>query len=322
MTQTTISLTEFAVDCQLGLTSNPKFLSSKYFYDDKGSQIFQQIMDMPEYYLTNCELEIFKTQKEDILAAFTSKDKSFELIELGAGDGMKTKILLSHFKNRQAEFTYIPIDISKKAMDDLTETIKKELPGIEVRGEIGDYFHCLDQIQLNGSTRKIILFLGSNIGNMNKKESVSFLKKLRLFMNPSDLLFIGFDLKKDPELILKAYSDPNGHTAAFNLNLLVRMNKELNANFNLNIFKHLETYNPISGTAKSYLVSLRRQQVRIATLDLDISFDEDEAILTEISQKYDLAMISQLATEAGFSIMTNLYDQQQFFTNSLWKLKE
>ncbi len=319
MKQTTIVHTEFAIDCKIGLNSNPKFLSSKYFYDDRGSRIFQQIMKMPEYYLTNCELEIFEEQKEDILLAFKSKNDPFELIELGAGDGMKTKVLLSHFKDCKVQFTYIPVDISAKTVYDLTQSIKLDFPEIKVKSEIGDYFKCLDQIQLKGSKKKIILFLGSNIGNMNKNLTISFLKKLRHFMNPSDLLFIGFDLKKDPELILKAYSDPHGHTSEFNLNLLHRMNKELGANFVINNFKHLETYDPQSGTAKSYLVSLKKQQIKISALDLKISFEKDETISTEISQKYDTNMINQLAAEAGFSILTNFYDKKHFFTNSLWK---
>lgn len=321
MNETIKTQTTFATDCLKGLTSNPKYLNSKYFYDEIGSRIFQQIMEMPEYYLTNCELEIFDTQKKDILDAFTEEHNRFELIELGAGDGLKTKILLSHFKQNEIKFRYVPVDISKDAVHELINNLQIDLPGLEVKGEIGDYFHCIKNIQLNGYGKKVILFLGSNIGNMDETQSLGFLNQLKKFMNPMDLLFIGFDLKKDPNLILDAYDDPHGHTAAFNLNLLRRMNKELGANFRLSVFKHHETYDPQTGTAKSYLISLNKQEVYFSNSNEQISFEKWESISTEISQKYDSKMIESLAEKSGFTIVKNFHDHQNYFTNSLWKLK-
>lgn len=313
--------TEFAKDTLEGLSARPKFLSSKYFYDDRGSKIFQDIMRMPEYYLTDCELEIFQTQKQDILDGFTKQNSNFELVELGAGDGLKTKVLLSHFLNLGVDFKYTPIDISGEAIKSLVDDLDDELPDLKVNGRIGDYFDLIGDIKVNGYARKIILFLGSNIGNYSDQESLDFLNRLKAIMNPQDQVFIGFDLKKEPQIILNAYNDSSGHTAAFNLNLLQRINRELDADFDINYFRHQEVYNSITGTAKSYLISRKHQKVNIKSLDKTIWFEEGERIFTEMSQKYDLKMINDLAEKSGFEIVRNYFDQRQFFVNSLWKLK-
>lgn len=313
--------TEFAKDTLEGLSARPKFLSSKYFYDDRGSKIFQDIMRMPEYYLTDCELEIFQTQKQDILDGFTKQNSNFELVELGAGDGLKTKVLLSHFLNHGVDFKYTPIDISGEAIKSLVDDLDSELPELKVNGRIGDYFDLIGDIKVNGYARKIILFLGSNIGNYSDQESLDFLNRLKAIMNPQDQVFIGFDLKKEPQIILNAYNDSSGHTAAFNLNLLYRINRELDADFDLDSFKHQEVYSSTTGTAKSYLISLKHQKVNIQSLDKTIWFEEGERIFTEMSQKYDLKMINELAEKSGFENVRNYFDQRQFFVNSLWKLK-
>ena len=320
MEQTTI-LTEFAQDTLVGLSAYPKYLSSKYFYDDKGSKIFQDIMRMPEYYLTDCELEIFQTQKQEIFQDFLGSETQFELIELGAGDGLKTKILLSHFLSQKVPFKFTPIDISAEAVNKLVDGLEKDIPGLQVNGQIGDYFHLIHDLKGNDQIRKIILFLGSNIGNFNDKESFEFLSHLKNVLNPNDLVFIGFDLKKDPDIILQAYNDPHGHTTAFNLNLLHRMNNELEANFDINNFMHQEIYNPQTGTAKSFLISLKTQEVNIHELDKSFMFNEGEMIFMEMSQKYDHEMISELSIKTGFEIVRNFNDKRQYFVNSLWRLK-
>jgi len=314
-------INEFATDTIEGLSSNNKFLSSKYFYDDKGSRIFQDIMRMPEYYLTDCELEIFETQKQHILDELNTNHGGFQLIELGAGDGLKTKILLKHFLEKEVNFKYSPIDISKDAVVQLVDGIRKEYPQLKVKGLIGDYFNLISQIQPNGYSKKIVLFLGSNIGNFDRQTSLEFLTHLKEVLNPQDQLLIGFDMKKDPEVILKAYNDPHGYTASFNLNLLRRINRELDADFNIENFKHEEIYNPDSGEAKSYLISLTDQSVYIAEIDKTIDFVAGEKIYMEMSQKYDKEMINNLAEDCGFEIVRNFTDKRQFFMNSLWKLK-
>ncbi len=314
--------TDFAVDVLAGLSAKQKFLSSKYFYDDRGSRIFQDIMQMPEYYLTDCELEIFETKKHEILVDFARQQAHFELVELGAGDGLKTKILLSHFLSKNIDFKYSPIDISEDAVNNLVTDLRNEIPGLKVDGLIGDYFDLIGDIKVNGYSKKIILFLGSNIGNFDEPTAMDFLKHLKAVMNPQDQVFIGFDLKKDPDIILKAYNDPHGYTSVFNLNLLQRINNELVADFNLDNFNHNEVYDPQSGTAKSFLISLKKQNVEIRDLNLSISFEEGESIFMEMSQKYDLDMIANLAFESGFEIVRNYFDKRQYFVNSLWKLKD
>ncbi len=315
------TITAIAEDTLQGLSAKPKHLSSKYFYDEAGSRIFQDIMHMPEYYLTNAEFEIFEHQKEEILDIFAQINGSFDLIELGAGDGYKTKILLSHFLNQEVDFTYMPIDISADVLAEMSNNLKEELPGLHIEEKAGDYFEMMKYINSYDSSTKIILFLGSNIGNYSWKESISFFSQLREQMQNHDRLFIGFDLKKDPQVILDAYNDPHGHTREFNLNLLRRLNRELGANFDTTNFRHHAVYEPISGAAKSYLVSLCNQQVDIDELETTIHFDAFEAIYMEMSQKYDLKMIAELADASGFEVQQNFFDSNRYFANSLWKLK-
>ena len=313
--------TAIAEDAMKGLSSTPKYLPSKYFYDEAGSRIFQDIMHMPEYYLTACEFEIFDQQKQLILNAFNQMNGSFDLLELGAGDGYKTKVLLNYFLSRNINFTYMPVDISVDALTEMTNNLKDELPELQLEAKAGDYFEIIQYINSHDSSTKIILFLGSNIGNYSWEESLTFFSQLRKQMQNHDQLFIGFDLKKDPQIILDAYHDPHVHTREFNLNLLRRLNRELGANFHTGNFRHHAVYEPISGTAKSYLVSLNKQQVDIDELETTINFDAFEAIYMEMSQKYDLKMINELASASGFEVQQNFFDSQQYFVNSLWKLK-
>lgn len=319
LVETEVQPTVFETDTLTGLSANPKYLSSKYFYDSRGSEIFNEIMRMPEYYLTDCELEIFTIFKRLIIKAFVSKEKEFELIELGAGDGLKTKILLAHLLENNYKFKYIPIDISSRAIQGLQSDLQKNLPDLEFDGLIGDYFQLI--AGLNGSKQKVVLFLGSNIGNFSEDKSIQFLKRLNDVLNPGDQLLIGFDLKKEPEIILKAYNDPHGLTAAFNLNLLQRINQELDADFLPENFCHLEVYNPESGTAKSFLISKKAQTVHIQKPGRTFYFKENEKIFMEMSKKYDMPMIEKLAEQSGFDITANYFDSRQWFVNSLWKVQ-
>jgi L-histidine N-alpha-methyltransferase len=319
MEQITI-MSEFAKDTLKGLSARDKHLSSKYFYDTRGSILFQDIMQMPEYYLTDCELEIFENNKQEIFRAFAEDDKYFEVIELGAGDGFKTKVLLSHFQNQKTNFEYIPIDISEDSIKHLVIDLERNLPNLKTDGKVGDYFQLMEEINRHDATKKIILFLGSNIGNFNESETVIFMNKLKSVMHSRDMLFIGFDLKKSPDVILKAYDDPHGYTAAFNLNFLQRINEELNGNFDLQNFKHHEIYNPISGTAKSHLISLKKHDVEIYDLNKTFSFEKGESIFMEMSQKYDQEMINDIAEKSGFQVVDNFYDHRNYFVNSLWKI--
>lgn len=316
----TIEITAFAQDIDLGLSSHPKFLKSKYFYDDTGSRIFQEIMHMPEYYLTDCEEEIFQQQKNELFHSFSNPENHFEIVELGAGDGLKTKILLRHFLEEGARIKYMPIDISEDAVNNLIQDLQHEIPQLAVEGKMGDYFHMMEDISANDKTNKVLFFLGSNIGNFNEEEAINFLSELKRVMLPGDKLFIGFDLKKDPDVIMAAYNDPQGLTSSFNLNLLRRINVELGGNFQLLKFKHQEVYDPLTGTAKSYLISREKQVVDIRELDLSISFEKWEPIYMEMSQKYDPVLIQSMAERSGFQVVRNFTDSRQYFMNSLWKI--
>jgi len=306
------------VDTLKGLSSTPKYLLSKYFYDDTGSSIFQEITKMPEYYLTKSEQEIFENQKEQITDAIISGNSRFDLLELGSGDGSKTKILLKLLLQKKSEFKYIPVDISSKANSDLVRELNKEIPSLKISPLTGDFFGLSDAGNINGETRKVIMFLGSNIGNFTEPEIDLFLTQLSDLCNNGDKVLIGFDLKKSPEIIMQAYDDPYGQTKKFNLNHLARLNRELDADFNLSMFEHHTTYNPVSGYLKSYLVSKERQTVNIKSLGQQIAFNRWEPVFMELSRKFDLPAIERFAFRHGFSPVKHFTDQKNWFTDSLW----
>ncbi len=309
----------FAQDVFEGLTDDPKHLSSKYFYDDEGSRLFQKIMKLPEYYLTRSEQEIFREQTEDIYTAFQGDQSEFDLIELGAGDGTKTSLLVEHFLRRKCKFRYVPIDISSEALNFLTKKFRSEFPNLDIQTEQGDYFKTLETFHEKTDKRKIILFLGSNIGNFSEEQALGFFKHLREVMNNNDLIFIGFDLHKNPKTILNAYDDSLNVTARFNLNLLKRINRELDANFETDNFLHYAGYHPLERAARSFLISQKKQTVEIKALDRKFEFEQWEPIFMEVSQKYNLEMIETLANKSGFEIIKNFFDENRFYTNSLWK---
>tara|TARA_R110002072_G_scaffold14272_1_gene59293 strand:- start:54266 stop:55237 length:972 start_codon:yes stop_codon:yes gene_type:complete len=313
--------TAFQNDVQDGLSSFPKYLFSKYIYDEKGDKLFQDIMALPEYYLTKCEFEIISEHTQEIAALFSENAASFDLIELGAGDGKKTKVLLKHLADENFNFVYKPIDISQNAIDLLTENLSSELPKVTVDAEKGEYFEVLERLQTFNKRKKVILVLGSNIGNLLHHRAIDFLTKLKDTMGEQDQLFIGFDQKKDPQTILDAYNDATGVTAAFNKNLLHRINTEMGGNFNVEKFKHWEVYDPESGTAKSYLVATEAMSVTIEALDLTVTFDAWETIHTEISQKYTDKVVAWLADSAGLTIETSFEDGKGYYKNYVFRRK-
>lgn len=310
---------EFEKEVFEGLTAYPKHLSSKYFYDEIGDKLFQDIMAMPEYYLTDCEFNILDANKSEISALFQADNVPFSLFELGAGDGKKTKILLNHLVENKTVFDYRPIDISQNALDQLEASLKAEIPNLEVNPIQGTYFETLRDINQANGRKKIILFLGSNIGNLLHEQAVDFLNNLRDSINEGDLVFMGFDQKKHPQTILDAYNDQTGITAAFNKNILRRINRELDGNFDLDKFIHWEVYDPETGTAKSFLVATAPVSVTIERLGLEIRLNQWETIHTEISQKYDDAVVEWLADKSGLSIVSQFTDAQQHYKNYVFK---
>jgi len=313
------TIIKFSEDVILGLKSEPKSLSSKYFYDEKGDKIFQQIMNMEEYYLTKAEMDILVNQADNICNAITADGDSFDLIELGAGDATKSIHLLKALTEKGLDFSYLPIDISEHVIADLEGTLPLKVPQLNIKGFNGDYFEMLGKATAFSSRRKVVLFMGANIGNMTVADAQKFCIALKEQLSENDLLIIGFDLKKNPKQILAAYNDKNGITKSFNINLLNRINNELNGNFNLNSFEHYACYDPQSGACKSYLISLEDQSVNIGTYA--VSFKKNEYIFMEISQKYALNEIDALANTSGFSPVENFFDANRYFVDALWKVE-
>jgi dimethylhistidine N-methyltransferase len=317
----TIVSTEMATEVLRGLKAQKKYISSKYFYDDEGSRIFRDIMAMPEYYPTACEAEIFMTHKRSIGELFCRDCSAVDLVELGAGDGQKTTIIIEDLLKQKVRFRYIPVDISEEAVLQLAGAMNQSYPDLVMEPRVGDYFHMLADLSRVYPNRKVVMFLGSNLGNYDYPQSIAFLSQISAAMSCDDLFFIGLDMKKDPEVIRLAYDDPHGHTSEFNLNLLRRMNRELGADFNTDQFYHRPAYDPESGVATSHLVSNKNQVVTIALCNESIAFREGESIYTEMSQKYDLNMIQDMAETAGFSVEKNFFDNRKYFVNSLWRKK-
>jgi L-histidine Nalpha-methyltransferase len=310
----------FKSDVIKGLSGLPKSLPSKYFYDEEGSRIFQEIMNLPEYYLSQCENEIFEHQGLDIIRAFVNGAPRIRIIDLGAGDGIKTKLLIQACYKLGIEPVYTPIDISAEAIRVVRENMKDEFPELEIDAVCADYYQALDQLENNKDEMpKLILFLGSNIGNYSDAESILFLNELSSRCHIQDALLVGFDLQKDPRVILAAYNDSQKVTKRFNLNLLQRMNRELGADFNVEKFDHYENYDPIEGSAKSYIISNCDQLVRFKEIDQEFQFSQGESVYVEMSRKYDFDDIAHFANMTGFNQPRHFTDRKIYFSDSLFK---
>lgn len=301
----------------VGLSSKPKRLSSRFFYDARGSELFQQIMALEEYYPTRCETEVLNNYAEQIVQAV---DGPMHLVDLGAGDGAKTKILLRALEAAGRDVVYVPIDVSKAAIEGLEASLKKEFPKLRVSGVVGEYGSALNWLSKAHSERNnLILFLGSNIGNFPRAQALGFLGRLWSQMRTTDRLLVGFDLKKDIEVLLAAYNDKQGVTAAFNLNLLRRINRELGADFDLDGFRHYGTYDALTGAMTSYLVSKRKQDVTVRALEKRFHFNAWEPVHTEYSYKYLRTDIARLRDDSGFAAVDSFEESRGWFVDVLWQ---
>ena len=299
-----------------GLTSPVKRLPSWLFYDETGDKLFRQIMRAPEYYPTRCEYDILRKHKHELTKHFSKGGSSFKLVELGAGDGLKTEILLQSFVESRVKFTYVPVDVSDNSLKVLTERLTHSMPDLVTEPQNMTYDQALLRLT-RSDERKVILFMGANIGNFTIQEAAQFLRKLARPLTKGDLLLIGFDLKKDPRIIHEAYDDPGGLTANFNLNILTRLNRELGANFDIEQFSHYPYYDPETGTMKSYLISMKDQTVHIEALARSFHFNIWEPLQTEVSQKYDIETIEKLMALTGLSIIESFYDDDRYFCDVL-----
>lgn len=309
----------FVRDVISGLQSDPKYLQSKYFYDARGDKLFEKIMACQDYYLTRCELEIFKKQKKQIADDVIRQiNQPLDIIALGPGDSSKTIYLIEELVKRKAVEKYFPIDISENIIDLLLPLIKKRFPAVKFRGFAGEYFAQLPKVLKESANPRLVFFVGATIGNFTPDEMLGFCNELNRNLKKGDLALIGFDLKKDPRKILTAYNDSEGYTRKFNLNLLKRINQECAADFRPNNFAHYPTYDPATGACKSYLVSKKEQTVRIA--GKEIHFKEGEPIYMEISQKYDQDAIRAAAESSGFKQVQAYTDSKNYFIDVLWQV--
>lgn len=306
---------EFKTDVDKGLSSEPKMLPSKYFYDARGDELFVQIMNLPEYYLTRAEMEIFSDQTAEMVQALEiNPNQPFELVELGAGDGTKTKKLLEYLLSNGYQFSYFPVDISENALSDLQASLKEEMPQLSVQTVQGDYFEVLQRFS-EASTPRVVLFLGSNLGNMSDARAQQFIHALGHNLNNGDKLLVGLDLIKSADIVIPAYNDSSGVTAEFNLNLLLRINRELGGNFDTTKFKHVVSYSEEDGIVKSYLQSQVDQKVTIEVLKKTYAFKQGETIHTEISRKYNDKLLKKFLNDAPLTILKKLTDSKGYFAD-------
>lgn len=303
-----------AEDVRKGLTAYPKRFLPKYFYDELGSQLFEAICLLPEYYLTRAENEILVRYADDIAAAV---DGQKTLVEMGSGSASKTRLIIEALLRSQGELLFMPVDISETALESGSRILLQSYPRLRIEAFAADYFVGLAELGKKPRGRTLALFLGSNISNFDREEAHRFLRAMREVLNEGDALLLGADLKKDPAVLEAAYNDALGVTSAFNLNVLARINRELGGSFDLHAFRHYAFYNQTEGRIEIYIESLKNQMVRIEKLDLEVSFESGELIHTENSYKYDTAGIARLASETGFTCTRSWFDSQERFSSNL-----
>lgn len=308
----------FAEDVRRGLTSSPKWLAPKYFYDDLGSRLFEAICALPEYYPTRAEASILALHGAAMVGRLPGP---LRLVELGSGDSAKSRFVIEPLLARQpAGVDYVPIDISASALERSAAELRREYPGLRVDPRVGDYLQGLDVLEgvaAGDGVRTLVLFLGSTLGNLAPGDALELIAGIRRRLAPGDALLLGLDLKKSEEILIPAYDDPIGLTAAFNLNLLGRINRELGGDFDLRSFAHRALWDAEHGRIEMHLVSRRAQRVRIGALGLEVAFEEGESILTECSYKFDRGQVDRLAGEAGFAVDGSWTDERDLFASFL-----
>lgn len=304
----------FAEDVRRGLSSEPKRFLPKYFYDELGSQLFEAICLLPEYYLTRAENEILQRYADEIVA---SVEGETTLLEMGSGSASKSRLIIEALLRKQAELKFIPVDISATALDSSSRILLQSYPRLKIEAYAADYFAGLAELKKTKRPRTLALFLGSNISNFDPADALKFLSSMRDVLTEGDALLLGADLKKDKQVLEAAYNDALGVTAAFNLNVLTRINRELGGDFDLKSFRHLAFYNQEAGRVEIYIESLRQQTVNIRALGVEAKFGEGEQIHTENSYKYDLDDIARLAAETSFTRAHTWLDSQKRFSSNL-----
>lgn len=335
--RTTSAVAGFAADVREGLTAEAKHLPPKYFYDELGSLLFEAICLTPEYYVTRAEDEILREYADEIVRRAGIDDAKGDaeagvplaLLELGSGNGEKTRRLVEAILRRQPTLRYLPVDISVSALERAADALLQSYPSLRITAYAADYEAALRHLAAHAPNeaepsatrgRTLALFLGSNIGNFDRDEAARFLRDVRGVLRTGDALLVGADLRKDSRVLEAAYDDALGITAAFNLNLLARINRELAGDFRLDGFRHVAIYDEARGRIQMHLESVRAQAVRIGALNLTVEFKTGERIHTENSYKYDLKELDQLAAATGFARERTWFDQAHRFGSNLFRV--
>jgi len=304
-----VAVPDYADEVVLGLTSRPKTLPCKLFYDDLGSALFEQITELPEYYPTRTELEILQRSSREIAQAAGCP---VSVVELGAGTATKTGTLLRAFARQQLRVQYFPVDISSAALAAAEKRVRDDCPPALVRPVIADFSNGFNFLQ-NIPGRKVVLYLGSSIGNFDSADAVALLRKVGGHLLPGDALLLGTDMVKSPEILVPAYDDAQGVTAQFNRNILRRINREFDGDFDVESFRHVAEWNPSGSRMEIYLGSTRAQVAVLRALRVKVKFAAGERIHTENSYKYTLQMVEQMLCASGFKLERTWYDRHKWF---------
>jgi L-histidine N-alpha-methyltransferase len=305
----------FADAVRAGLTAETRSVPCRFLYDETGSKLFEQICALPEYYVTRAEREILETHADGIAALF---EGAVTLAELGSGSSDKTRLLIEALLRRHERLRYLPIDISRSILEQSALTLVERYADLEILAIAGEYQAGLRHLGRSVDRAKLIAWLGSNVGNLDRGEAARFLRGVREAMSARDRLLIGIDLRKPRDVLERAYDDAQGVTAAFTLNLLARINRELGGDFELEAFRHRASYDESAGRVDIHLVSRRTQRVTIEALDLELDFRQGEAIHAESSVKYAPGEIESLARGGGMAVERQWLDSDRRFSLSLF----
>lgn len=304
----------FADDVRAGLSARPRFLAAKYHYDELGSALFDAITALPEYYLTRAETEILRDWGWEMVRALGNP---IDFLELGSGSAIKTRLLIEEALRVQGSLRYMPIDISPEALRASANALVAAYPTIKVSAYAADYFTLLRNGALRHENRVLAMLMGSNIGNYEPGMALQLLTLLGGALQPGDGLLLGADLKKEIKTLELAYDDPTGVTAAFNLNLLGRINRELGGDFDVRAFKHVARYDEVRGSVDSHLVARSPQNVSISALGQTFEFGEGDGIHTESSYKFTLDELRAIAEKTGFTLTRSWTDRAKRFAVNL-----
>jgi dimethylhistidine N-methyltransferase len=292
-----------------GLSKAKKSLPARYFYDGKGSQLFEDICQLPEYYPTRTEASILQQYAPEIVA----HTQASELVELGSGSSTKTRYLLDAYQIYNAPLYYVPVDVSGSILRSSAYDLLAHYPQLKIQGKVATYSQALQQLSTSFLGKRMIIFLGSSIGNFNPVECDRFISQVTSALNPGDYFLLGIDLQKPVEILEAAYNDSQGVTAAFNLNMLNHLNNRFKGNFDLDLFEHQAIYNQTEHQIEMYLISQQQQSVTLEDLDLTIKLEPEERVLTEISRKFNLEKMGSYLSDRNLNLVAAYTDPRQWF---------